>query len=314
MNRSAFRRDTAARSASLWRSKLPKALTLLLFAVGFLLASTPGAQASSAIDMRATLGGRPATSIDDNNPLRLQTDQTIPVNVVVSNHTHNPVVVHSVRLEGKVIGLTFFSYETVVDMRVPAGGTAAQSLSLDLVDLSHQASGLLPARIELLSTNRSVMATQSFPVHVLGGGWSVYALFSLAVALLTAVGLARTLWLLATHRLDDNRWKRGLRFCAVGVGVGLTLTFSLSAAAALVPSARDWLGFVVICGALFFVLGEITPRRTASGGAEPQEDDPDGRASATLPMTDTRARRLTTLEAVGPRPSNSDPAAPHHSA
>lgn len=295
---------------SSWRhsSRLPLGVVLLVVALGLLFASAPPAVASPAVEMHASINGRPVSTIDDNSPLRLQTDTVATVDVTVVNHTRSPIVVHSVRLEGKVMGLTFFSYETVIDLAVPAGRSASQTLSLDLIDLAHQASGLLPARLELLSSGRTVMASDSFAVHVVGSGWSVYSLFSLAVALLMAVGLARTLWLLATHRLDDNRWKRAVRFCGVGVGVGLTLTFSLSAIGALVPSSHDWLTFVVSCAALFFVLGELTPRRAAAGGdtSAAEREHLTRPSASTVPFNDTNDGGLFTIESTGALPTLPD--------
>jgi hypothetical protein len=112
-----------------------------------------------------------------------------------TNTSDEPLVVRSVRLRSEVFGLTFLAYETRVDMQVAPGETAERSFQLELLGLKGQATGLLPARIELLDAERNATATVPLAIDVQGSGLSVYA--SLGGRAGATVGEAR-----ATEPLD----------------------------------------------------------------------------------------------------------------
>lgn len=239
---------------------------------GITLAAPAQAVPHDEDDVRvtATVDGRDLTEVDANDALQLNAEEETVVRVEVDNLGDEELVVRSLRIDGKVIGLTFFSYETRIDLRIDPGESGDREFVLDLIDLGSQANGLLPARMTLFDQDRDVITTQSFPADVRGSFGSVYNIFGLIVAAITAVLLTAAILGLTTHRLSPNRWRRGVRFGLPGIGLGLTLAFTLSTLRVLVPSAT-WSGaLVLILGAALFLVGYFTP--TPEAGDEGDAD------------------------------------------
>jgi hypothetical protein len=236
----------------------------------------PTAHAAASIDVHATLNGRDERSIDQNSPLHLNPDRLVRADLRITNRGTDPVTVRSANLNGRVMGLTFFSFETRLDWVLAPGVTESRMFGFELVGLKGQATGLLPAHLDVLDVHRHVMATQSFPTEVKGSITSVYGIFGLLVAAITALLFAGALIRLATHRLPANRWQRGARFGVPGIGLGLTLTFSLSAFRVLLPKPSSWLAIVVVCAVGMFVFGYITPTPENETDYDGDDDfDPD---------------------------------------
>lgn len=233
-------------------------IAALVLAMGLVVVAPLPASAAN-VEFQAKLNGRDESTIDQNEPLRLYPDRLVRVDLSVTNRATEPVTVRSANLNGRVMGLTFFSFETRIDLVVAPGATETRSFGFELVGLKGQATGLLPAHIDLLDTHRHVIAGKAFPTRVVGSITSVYGVFGLLVAAITALLLAGALIRLATHRLPANRWQRGVRFGVPGIGLGLFLTFSLSAFNVLLPKPSSWLAIVLVCGAGMFVFGYITP-------------------------------------------------------
>lgn len=236
--------------------------------------SVPADAAEHEIRMTATIDGRDLAKVDANRPLRLAPNQPLLVKISVRNLGSQERFIRSVRLSAKVIGLTFVSYDTRVDLQVGAGQTGERVFSLDVADLSGQATGLLPGRLQLLDQKRDVLAVQRFSVDVRGSLRSIYGLFGLLIAAITVVMLVTVLIRLVGQRLPPNRWRRAMRFAVPGIGIGLTLTFTLSALRLLTPSARLWLPLVIAFFAALFVIGYLTP---APLTPEELEEDEGGR-------------------------------------
>ena len=223
------------------------------------LAPPASAQDGSALTFTATVDGVPLDDVDPNDPLELQPGVELPIEIEIDNDTDDEVFVRGVRLDSQVLGLTFFTFTTRIDARIDAGDSVTRSFLVDLGDLGDQAVGLLPAELSLIDEERSALVSESFPVDVKGSLTSVYGLFGIIVAIITALLLAAALVRLATHRLPANRWSRAARFGIPGFGVGMTLTFTLSALRLLVPNAGAWVAAVLICGAIGFVVGYLSP-------------------------------------------------------
>lgn len=235
-----------------------------------ILASAGPASSREAVRFAATVNGRDVRSIDANRPLQLRSDQLLEVTMVVTNDGDRDIDVRSVRLESRVVGLTFFSYESRLDLTVARGSTEQRRFPLETLGLSDQATGLLPARISLLDRDRDVVASLRFPTEVDGSLLSVYGVFGILVLAITGVLLAAIMVRLAAHRLSPNRWSRGVRFGTAGVAIGLALTFSLSALGVLLPEASRWLPLVLISGGVMFAVGYLTP---SSYWSDSDEDD-----------------------------------------
>ena len=258
---------------------LPAAVAILVSIGG----AAP-AVAAPPVGFHATIDDRDVTKISPNAPLRLPPDQTVIIAVDVTNNTGRELTVRSVNLNGKVMGLTFYAFETRVDLVVPAGATESRKFAVELVGLKGQADGLLPGRLDLLDPHRQVIVSASFASDVRGSLASVYGVFGVLVAIITALLLASALIRLAAGRLSVHRWSRGVRFGTGGLGLGLTLTFSLSAFRVVLPTANSWATILLISTALLFVLGYLTP--TPAIYLEPEEDeldDPGARFAPSAP-------------------------------
>ena len=249
--------------------KSARILTRALLAVLALTGAGGAAGAPSAAAVRgaapstlrwsATLDGRDLTSATAGRPLRLRPDHPAELGLDVTNTGGSDAVVRNVRLEGRVMGLVFFSFSTRIDLTVHGGEHVNRVIDLDLSDLDGQAVGLIPTEVTLLSPTRKSLGSQALVVDVRGSITSTYGVFGVSVAVLTllfgaAVGLA-----LARHRLPVNRWSRALRFLPVGIGLGLTVTFTLSATRLLTPAPAIWAPTVAGCAVAAFLLGYFTP-------------------------------------------------------
>ncbi len=227
-----------------------------------------------AVELEAAISGQDLARADANRPAELTPDAPVEVHMAVTNPGSEPVVVRSIRLEGSVLGLTFFNFETVVGLDIAPGATEERTYPLELVGLKGQATGLIPSELQLLDQDRSVLASQGFTADVRGSIRSVYALFGLAVALFTALTLAACCISLARHRLSRNRFRRGLQFMVPGLGLGLTATFTLSALRLVAPGAGLWLPLTLGCGAALFAVGYLTP--APDDEADDDADELDG--------------------------------------
>jgi hypothetical protein len=205
--------------------------------------------------------------VDTNKPLVLGRDSRTLVVLALTNTGSDPITVRAIRLEGRVMTMTFFRYNTRLDIELAPGASTERRFELELDDLTDQAVGLIPARLQLLDTNRKVLREDDFPVDVDGSPMSVYGLFGLAVAGITAILLGSLLLAIARRRLSRNRWNRAIKFLAAGIGLGLTLTFTLSATRLLTPSAAAWLTLVLVLGAVAFAIGYLLPLGTHRPGA-----------------------------------------------
>ena len=269
------------------QSGLSRALTIGL-ACGLVLAGATAAVAVDGADrledeVRVVDPDGPQvllSEVDDNRPLRLDPDREVDLALQIENPQGEQVVVRTVRVEGRVLGMTFFDYATRVNLPVPPEGTST-SLQLDISELGEQATGLLPARITLIGEDRQVLYEDAFPVEVEGSLWSTYGVFGLLVAAVTLVLLFAALVRLAVGALPRHRWLRASRFAVPGLGLGLTLTFTLSVLDVLVPSADSWVAILVGGGLLGLLAGFATPspdarrRRDREAELASEETTPD---------------------------------------
>ena len=282
----------------------------LLLLAALLFVSVSVAAADNGVTVAGSVNGVELANSSQSHPVALDPKQPATLDVVVHNDSDTDITVRTVRLEGKVAGLTFYSYDTTVDMPVGSHSTESRKLSLDLGGLDGQATGLIGSQLVVLDANRHELASQSFTADVKGSLVSVYGLFGLAILVVTGLSIMGALLALARGRLHANRWRRGLRFLAPGVGVGLCIVFSLSAFRVLVPKASTSIPIVVISGISFFVLGYLTPNPSTG---DDDDDDFDFDETTVEPAGDSSAVPVTTsvpaAEAV-PAPVPAPPTLP----
>lgn len=225
-------------------------LSVLSVATALPASAASGVAVTARIDDQGVGGGR----------IRLDPELRTRVSIEVRNQRSEPVHVASVRLSGSALGLTFFAYDTAMSLDVPAGESASQSFDVDLSDLGAQATGLMPIEVVTRDDRRAVLATSYGTGDVHGSLLSVFGLFGLFLAGVTALSTAAALIALARQRLPVNRWRRALRFLPAGIGVGLTAVVTLSALRVTAPVTQAEVPLVVVTGAIGFLLGYLTPR------------------------------------------------------
>lgn len=279
---------TLPRPASRTARRVAVASAVVALAAGPAVAIAPAAQAADgrSLSWSATLGDRDIGSATSNRPVVLVPDTAPALTVTVQNTGTVPVDVKAAVLEGRVIGLPFFSYRLGFDLALPPGQSAQRVVDLDLSDLGDQASGLIPARIRLIGDQREVLASRSFVSDVRGRAMSVYGVFGLVIAAVTVLMLLGLVLTMVRGRLPANRWQRAMQFLPPGIGVGFVATFTLSATRVLAPSPTLWVPLVLGCAAVAFVLGYLAP------GPDEDEDD----LADALPQQ--RARRAAAATAA----------------
>lgn len=264
-------------SPSRHRLLRPLCSALTVLAACTIFVTQPARADTQALRWQVSVDGRDVGTATNNNPMPLHPDRGARIALSVDNAGPSEVTVRSIRLDGRVMGLTFFSFTSRIDLAVAPGHSGQRTVDLDLADLGAEAVGLIPARIALLDGRRQVLDAQSFVADVDGSAGSAYGVFGLVVALITvllALGLALDL---ARNRLPTDRWLRATRFLPAGIGLGLTATFTLSATRLLAPNEVIWVPLVLGCAAVAFCLGYISPAPT-------EEELPFPTAGATLPV------------------------------
>ncbi|MFI9012011.1 hypothetical protein ACIGNX_32710 [Actinosynnema sp. NPDC053489] len=253
---------------------------LLLCGIFLGAATAPAHAAGDAVAIDATVDGTPV----GEDELLLDPAASPRISVTVHNGTDTVRHVKTIRLSGTALALTFFSYDTTVPFDVPAGQSVTRGFVLDLGQLGAQATGLLPTELEVLDTNRDVIASIGVTGDVRGSAWSVYGVFGLAVFALTVLAWAGALLALARRRLPPNRWQRAMRFLPAGVGTGLVAVISLSVLRVVAPSPGAEVPFVLGAAAAAFALGYLTPHPDADDLPAPPPVDPESTQRITRPV------------------------------
>lgn len=241
------------------------------------------------VDMSANIDGHDIAGTSVAKPLRLQPDSTVRVAIELTNNTSDPLEIRHVDLTGHVLGLSFFSYSTAVELTVAPGRSESLRYRLELRGLSGQATGLIGGELAVYGGSGAAVSAIPVITDVRGSLWSVYGLFGIALAVLTALGIADAALTIARQRLSANRWQRGLRALAPGLGIGLVFAFTASVARWWVPDTGLWLAFAGVAATVAFLLGYAAPTPVPD---EELDDD-----SADVDEAETHR-----LPAEGPKP------------
>ncbi len=241
--------------------------------------------------LNASINGANLAHATEADPVPVVPGKPITIAFVIHNGTSRPIAVGSVNLEGRVAGLTFFSFDTLVRFGVPAEQSKSLAYVLDTASLKGQATGLVPASLSLSTPSGQLIVSRPFVSNIKGSIVSVYGLFGLGILVLTILGLIEALLALAHGRLPVNRWRRGIRFLIPGLGVGAILVFSLSAFGKWLPSNGHWLVILAIFGAAGFVIGYLTPTPPVPGeeGEDEEDDDEEVDGPAAAPVSEIPA-------------------------
>jgi hypothetical protein len=239
-------------------------------------AGPAAADLGDGVTWTAVVNDRSVETTTAQDPVTLVPGEAARVAVTVLNRGDREVTVTYVRLEGAVLGLSFYVYTTRVDLIVPVGGEESRSFEVDLLDLGDQARGLIPSRVVLLDAEGRPLDAQDMTVDVRGEFTSVYGVFGVVVGAVALLLLAGALWRLATGRLHVNRWWRALALAAPGLGLGFLLTFSLSVFRAASPEGPLWAVLLLGGAAIGFVAGYLTPTPGGHAAEDRARDDGTG--------------------------------------
>ncbi|MRH89177.1 hypothetical protein GFY24_17255 [Nocardia sp. SYP-A9097] len=233
-------------------------VSAVLLGAALIFGAGPGS-AEGGVRTNVTIEGRAISGADARNPVRLDPGKVSQVVVEVVNGTAKPVTVRRVDLAGHVLGLNFFSYSTSVELTVAAGKSDKLTYRLDPAGLDGQATGLIGADLTLIGADGKPLTSAHTVVDVRGSLLSVYGLFGIILAVLTALAIADAALTVAGHRLSVNRWQRGLRLLAPGLGLGLMIGFTASVGRWWVPGTPLWLALAGVTATLFFLAGYLSP-------------------------------------------------------
>ncbi|MFE9323900.1 hypothetical protein ACIHDR_21340 [Nocardia sp. NPDC052278] len=248
---------------------LPSVFALVLAG----LFAAPVAAKPKGVDMSATIDDRDIAETSATEPLRLEPNSTIRVAVALTNNSDGALHIRRVDLAGRVLGLTFFSYSTAVELTIAPGRSEALKYRLDLTGLEGQATGLIVADLAVIGDDGAPIASIPLDTDVRGSLYSVYGLFGIALAVLTALAIADAALAIARHRLSTNRWQRGLRLLAPGIGIGLIFGFTASVLRWWVPDTGLWLAVAGVSASVGFLLGYCSPTPEVEDLAPTEEDE-----------------------------------------
>lgn len=252
------------------RIVLLRALAAVVVGVAGVVLAAPAAMAAPApVTAQFTINGRAVAHTSGSNPIKLDPTKPAQVGVTVTNNTQAAVTINAVALSGRALDITFFDFETETALQVDPGATQSQQYTLDLAPLNGQGDGLIPASIHLLGDNRKVLAGQNFTADVRGRITSLFGLFAIELTVFTGILIAGAFLALARGRLHDNRFRRALRFMWPGIGLGIVIVFAFAILRIFVPAPGHWLPIVLICAAIGFVVGYLTPNPANDDYPEP---------------------------------------------
>jgi hypothetical protein len=204
----------------------------------------------------ATLQDQPSDSVD---PIAIGDTDVTKVTLALQNVGPTEIRIRSVRLSGRVFGLKFFSFSSLVDIALPPNASTTRTVEFDATDLRTEALGWIPATLTLVGPDREPIDHKDVRVDVRGSIFSVYGIFGLAVAGITAILIVSLLLAISRRELPGNRWRRALGFFSIGLGLALTVTFTLSSMRLLMPNPAAWVTLLLALGATSFLLGYFLP-------------------------------------------------------
>jgi hypothetical protein len=235
-----------------------KTLLTLMIALLAMFSAGVASATTNPVELTATINGE-AVASDAGKPIRLEPHGKAMVELRVTNNGPTSLDIDRVEFAGRVIGLTYYAFDTAVDLSVAPGATATVKYAIDLSRLDGQATGLIGASLTVFDDGGNALATIDTVTDVRGSLWSVYGLFGLALLLLTVLALLDGAIAIARNQLPANRFRRGLRIMTPGIGIGLVLVFTLSATRVWVPDTGRWLIIAGAFAATFFIIGYLTP-------------------------------------------------------
>ncbi|MEO0493504.1 MAG: hypothetical protein AAF081_08820 [Actinomycetota bacterium] len=230
----------------------------LMIAVAVVFAAPAGAQ-DGEITATYELDGMPLDELDASNPHPFEPETVGEFTATVSNGTDEAVFISAARLRGRMLGMTFLSYDTLVLIDVPAGETVTFSVPVDLYDVDDQAVGYLRADIALLDDEREPVVTTGFAVDVRGRTFSAMGVFAFIILLVAVLSTVANLTGLVRQTLPANRYVRGIRFAVSGMAIGLLIAAAFSILRIFPLPSAGWAPLVIVPTLIAFGFGYVLP-------------------------------------------------------
>jgi hypothetical protein len=227
---------------------------------------TPG------VHVTARLNGQTMSGATTKHPVRVEPQSPASLSVDVTNDSARSVTVHTLRLQGKLLGVTFYELEATSDLVVPPGSTRNKVYNLDLHSLSGQATGLIPSTVDVLDDHQAVVASQTTLVDIRGSWRSLSGEFGIGVAVMTLMMVFRLI-LVAARRRHPSRLNRALAVPQLGLGLGLTTLFFLSTTRSGYPGT-PWVPTVIGCVIATVAVTPWPRRRRPRPSPEPAAASP----------------------------------------
>jgi hypothetical protein len=251
---------------------------IVVAAVGVLLVApwqpARGSDASAAtpVAFTALLDGQRLDLSSSSDPIIIDPTQNSVLSLDLHNLGTDATTVRQVQIRGTAFGITLMAYDVTINARIAAASHVHVEVPVEFVDLGQQADGLLPATIRLLSPTQAELGAQNFTADIQGSPSSLMAIFTMVVAIATAISIA-SIWIaIGRRRLPRSRLQRGLRLAISGIGVGITLTLFLSEVLLVTPKGQVWIPLLVVPTVGAFILGYFSPGPLATeeetGGVE----------------------------------------------
>jgi hypothetical protein len=235
-------------------------------------AGPAAAQQTPKMSFVAVLDDQDLSLSSSGDPIVLDPDRSSNLTLEMRNNTSQSLTVRNVQLRGGAFGITLLAYNVTINADVAAGDRTKVVVPVDFVELGQQASGLLPASIRLLDTDRNLLAKRNFTLDVRSSATSLMAVFTIIVAIATAASIAAIWIAVGRRRLPRSRWRRGLRFGLVGAGAGVSATLLLSMLLLVTPAGKVWIPLLLVPAGVAFLLGWFSPGPLGHDEEEEIED------------------------------------------
>jgi hypothetical protein len=248
------------------------------------------AGADDVVTIEGTLDGRPLAEAGPDNPVPIDPNERVMLDLTVTNTGTDPVTIGHVRLVGSMLGITFLGYDVTTDFDLDAGETRSITVPVDLFDLDGQGHGFLRTDVRVHTPDREQLGSTGFATDIRGRPLSTMGLFAILLLVLTVGTAVANFVTLARRRLPESAFLRGLRFAVTGLGFGLLLAVAFSVLRIFPLPSTSWVPMVVIPTLIGFALGYLSP------GPDVDDDEHD---DDLLDLTDdtTLDLRSTTADA-----------------
>lgn len=241
------------------RSRMFSLLAGAIAVASLSVAAPLAAQDDGEITVDYELDGRPLDEADSFDPHEFTPRSVGEFIATVTNGTDEELSISSARLRGRMLGMTFLSYDTLVLVDVPAGETVTFSVPVDLYDVDDQAVGFLRADITLLDADRAPIVTTGFAIDVRGRALSAMGIFAAVILVIAVLSTAANLWSLLRQTLPENRYIRGVRFGVSGLAIGLLIAVGFSILRIFPLPGAGWLPLVLVPTLAAFAFGYLLP-------------------------------------------------------